>query len=317
MKRLFINITVFIVLVMLPLYALDRIVTNGLRKSKITNGSVNEIMAGNINADVLIMGPSRANFMYSPKEIDSAANCNAYNIGINGWPVHMEVCMYKLYREHNKKPKYILYNIGWGIMVTRHDFYDYQQFMPFANDNTVHTYTQSLDGAFSVAERFFPLFMYNNHIDYIKEGVKCYFNFGSRATNNNYKGYKPNTGEWNGDEFEQVKKTQPELLNFAKNDTTIAEFKQFLQDASNEGVKIIFVYAPTYYEATAMMKNRQEMLQFFEDCAKPYGIPTLDYSMDTLCSNKKYFKDAQHLNEYGSKIFSARLGSDIRKYIHI
>lgn len=315
MKRLSINILVFFVGVMLPLFALDKIVNNGLRVSKITGGNLNEIYAGNINADVLIMGPSRAKFMYSPKEIDSAAGCNSYNIGINGWPVHMEVAMYRLYTQHNKKPKYIIYNIGWGIMVNRHDFYDYEQFMPYANDSIVLEYTKNLDGAFSISERYFPLFIYNNHFDYILEGIKCNLKFGKRATNNNYRGYKPNIGTWNGDEFESVKKTQPELLNFEKNDTTIAEFKQFLQETYKDGIKVIFVYAPTYFEATALMKNRPEMLRFFEDCAQPYGIPILDYSMDSLCKDKKYFRDAQHLNDYGSAIFSSRFGADVRKYL--
>jgi hypothetical protein len=315
MKRLSINILLFTIAVIGPLFLLSHIVNEGLKKSYITYGGMNEIYSGRASADMIIIGASRAKYMIHPKPIDSVLGINAFNIGIDGWPVHMEHCLYEEYKQHNKKPKYAVYVVGWAMMNSRNDFYNYEQFMPYANDKTVVEYTKNLTGAFTIPERYFPLFIYNNHLDYIAEGIKCYFNFGRRAVKQTYKGFMPNDGDFSKTDFEQIAKNDPHQLDFIKNDTAAAEFEVFLDELNKDGVKVIFVYPPTYILGTKAMGNKDEMLAFFEKHAKRYDIPIFDYSNDSMCYKEYHFKDVEHTNTQGSYLFSAKFASDIKPII--
>jgi len=263
--------------------------------------------------DVLVVGPSRARNQFSPCVIDSILGTSTFNIGIDGWPFHLEDMMFRIYLQHNKKPKYIIQNIGWGMMAGRQDFYGYEQFLPFANDSLVHAFTGQLDGAFTVSERYFPLFAYNNHFDLIKTGIKSFR--GVRKPNNSIcRGYVPITTPWDG-KFDEVKAATPELFNFVCNDTIAQEFGQYLQFCTENNIQVIFVYAPTYYEATQMMQNRQDMLRLFDGFSKKYNVPILDYSADSICYDKSLFANSQHMNYRGAALFSQKLALDLKKYI--
>jgi len=313
-KKLFVNIAIICIILLLPLFAIDRIVNIGLRKPGVSDNSFNEIYHGGLNNDVLIMGPSRALKQFSPAILDSYLNTSCYNIGIDGWPFHLEEAMFKTYSLHNRKPKYIIQSIGWGIMNIRHDFFGYENFLPYVNDTIVHEYTKDLDGAFTWSERYFPLFRYNNHFDLIKAGILSYFG-KNKYQSKSYKGFIPIRDGWNG-KFEEVKRTEPSSFLFMKNDSTIRELDNFLTYCDDSGIKVIFVYAPTYYDATQLMTNSTDMHNLFSSLAGKHNIPILDYANDSICYSKEFFFDSNHLNDKGASKFSRHLAEDLKKYIN-
>ena len=57
----------------------------------------NDIMHSDIDADVLIMGNSRAWCQYSPLILDSILGTNAYNLGLDGSCFDRQIARYDIY----------------------------------------------------------------------------------------------------------------------------------------------------------------------------------------------------------------------------
>jgi hypothetical protein len=229
---------------------------------------------------------------------------------VDGWPFHLQNYAFRLYLQHNNKPRYVIQLVGWNILNSREDFYNYEQFLPWANDSLMHAFTKDIDGAFTFAERHVPLFIYNNHFDYLALGIKSYR--GKVHPPQNYdRGYVPLMTTWNGD-FEKVRAEGPGGFQFYTNDTVVQEFREYLTYCRDNDIKVIFVYAPTYYEAIQLMNNRSDMMKFYASLADAFHIPVLDYSKDSLCYDKAYFSNALHMNHTGAEIFTRKLANDLR-----
>ncbi len=315
MKKIAINIAICLVAVILPSIILDRFVNEGLKKSDLLEGCVNDIFNGKASADILISGNSRAVNHFSPKIMDSVLHKSVYNIGIRGFGAQMCYCLFKLYMQHNTKPTYIVMNIGLHVMSDREDFFGYEQFIPYAKDSIIQKYTCNLQGSFSFADKYYPLFGYNNHPELIKEGVKSYFHIGKPTPKLGYRGYVPLDQSWAGD-LEILRTTNPDVFKFQYTDSILHLFTHFVKECRDDSIKVIFVYCPTYYEATELMTNRQEMLNIYSKIAKDYDVPILDYTFDSLSYNKGNFMNSQHLNVRASEIFSRKVAQDLKKYIH-
>ena len=75
------------------------------------------------------------------------------------------------------------------------------------------------------------------------------------------------------------------------------------------------MYAPEHITGQDFVKNRSEIIQIFEDAARTYTIPFLDYSNDSMNQHKKYFYNASHLNKKGAELFSRQLTQDLKPLI--
>ena len=300
-------------LVLPPLFLLNYVVNKGLRNCNFTLGCLNDVYNSKINADVIICGASRAKFQYSPKILDSILGINSYNIGVSGTHFHMQYAMFSLYMQHNKKPKYIIQNIDAGLLESQSEFFEADQYMPYAHDTIVQKFTHHLKGAFSFGELYFPLFIYNNHFDYIRQGFSTYL-YHRVEPAKTYKGYIPHLEQWDGS-FDAFKNANPNGVDFNYNDTVRREFVSYLNFCRDSGIQVIFVFAPVYHPESEMIRNRTAMDQFYKGYAKEYHIPYLDYTEDSICYVRSYFMNSQHLNVQGCELFCRKLGNDLKQYI--
>ena len=315
MKKAALNILLFALIALPALFAVDFIINQGLRTINFTNGCLNDIYNSKVKADLVVIGGSRAKFQYDPAIIDSVLQTNSFNLGVSGWPFHLQNAIFQIYMQHNKKPKYIIQNIDAFTLTWRPDFFEYEQFIPYANDSIVQKFTHMLDGHFTIMERWFPLFIYNNHFDLMTKGFSSYFTCCRQNLNPTYKGYIPHLENWDGT-FDQFKKDNPGGVRFSYSDTTLLEFKKYLEYCAQNDIKIIFVYAPTYFEEIKMINNISDIYNIYKNLSIKYQIPILDYTNDSISYNSKYFMNSQHMNKSGSELFTKKLANDLKSIIH-
>ena len=72
------------------------------------------IIHDTIDADLLVMGSSRAWVQYNPHIMDSMLSINSYNLGLNGSHVKRQIVKYEVYRHYQrKKPSCLLVNFDF------------------------------------------------------------------------------------------------------------------------------------------------------------------------------------------------------------
>ncbi len=301
-------------LLIVSLYAFSYMVDTGLRKSRNAYfASWNDLYNSKINADLLIMGSSRAEFHISPKILDSLLSLNSYNLGLSAWHFDMQYARFRMYLQHNRKPKYIIQNVDVYGFSKRADVADAPQFLPYIQDTILQRTITGLKGNFDFYQQNIPLLKYKNQQKIAFEGFFDFIGFSNLYdTTLKYKGYRGNNYAWNKD-FESFKKRYPKGVRYKFDKEVIRQFNEYLGFCQRENIKVFLVYAPEYYEVQPYYKNKGELINLCQKSVEKYNCQFLDYSKNSLCFYKEYFYNSQHLNKQGAELFSLDLGKRIRE----
>ncbi|MCW3121244.1 MAG: hypothetical protein JWQ38_736 [Flavipsychrobacter sp.] len=293
------------------LFLLAHIVDTGLKRSRhYFYSEWNDLYAGKINADLIIMGTSRAWVQISPKIIDSMMHLNSYNLGMDGAAFRLQYERFKIYLRHNRKPKYIIQEVGYTTLILNNSLSGPNQYLPYLNDTAVWRITQNSETPFDLADLYFPLYKYNNELPLIKEGIRSYFGKGVQSAK--YKGYQGKDMAWDG-LFEEFKKMHPNGHEYPIDKAAVAVFTEYLDFCKANDIKVFMVYTPVYYEALKYVIKPEEVFDILRNYSATYHIPFYDHRTDSLNYSMDNFYNSQHLNRKGSEVFSRELAQEVMK----
>ena len=285
-------------------------VDNGIKESKYQDFTEwNAIYSGDINADLLIMGSSRAWRQVDPKIMDSQLKVNSYNLGIDGYHIPMQLTKYHIYLEHNKAPRQVVYIVDHFSFDQRDDLFNKYQFSPYFNDTTLTNRLKEFEG-YNWQHYHAPYFQYSGSKELCLAGIANFLGLKNFEANK-YKGFRSKSQEWELD-FDQEVKNNPKGKRAEVKAKVIKEFRTFLKNEKLKGIDIAVVYAPDYTEFQSYITNRDSVMDLYQAVCSEANIPFLDYSNHYLCSDKAYFYNPTHLNSKGAEIFTTDLSEKLR-----
>ncbi len=297
MKRFIKNIIIFGVALFGFLIVCDAITTYAFHQKNTRKYAIwNDILHTDIDAEVLIMGNSRAWCMYSPAILDSILETNTYNIGFDGSCFDRQAARYDIYRHYQKaKPKCIIQNVEY-FTLGKTEGYEREQFMPYM---MYPYFRKRIQGAesFSFGELYIPMYRY-----YVNNFYEDYNKFDYVVN----KGYYAREIGWDGSKLDD---TEPYIQNVDSNSLHL--FVDYIEHTKQEGIALVLVIAPSLKEVSKVVLNMDEIHQLFYDLSKKYDIPLLDYSDSYISQDTIYFYNASHLNKEGAELFSIQLAHDI------
>ena len=303
MKRFCQVILFFLVILCCINICLDLYVTHSLQQCqsrKFVGWS--DITQKQLDADLLIMGNSRAWSMYSPAILDSILHVSTYNLGMDGSPLNRQIMKYDIYRHfQQRKPRYVIMNIDYMTMGWRFG-YEREQFFPYLANPFVRRLVLKHEH-FVMRELYLPMYRYYS------QGLLSLMDKDDTARfspKNWYKGYWGYSLGWDGEEIKKVEK-----IEFKTNASIVEDFDAFLSELQKDGVKVIFVSSPICAMATKKLVNPSEFYEFRDRFSEKYNIPVLDYIDDAICNDTTYFSNATHLNRAGAELFTTKLCQDL------
>lgn len=312
MDKILLKLLLFLLPIIVLLYGMDFLVTKGLSKTGYSlYGEWNEVNDGGIDADLVVMGSSRAVVHISPKIIDSLLDVNTYNLGLNGFNFLMHKSRLDFYLEKNSTPKYIIHCLDVHALEKKDELFQDIQFLPYLNNPIIKKLTKQYEGL-TLSDYNVPFFRYRKHHDLIKVGLEEFFET-KHYSSNKHKGHYTYDQNWVDKPYETLKnkganKIKPDSMVYYLLDN-------YLLKAKKNGTEVFLIYPPYFHEAQKLTTNRDTVLKTYKDLAHKYEFPFWDYSNDSLSLDKKYFMDYNHLNKKGMEIFSIRLGNRIYAYI--
>lgn len=305
MYRFLRHAALFVLLILVVFSGLDWIATSGLRKSE----SVwNDIITGAAESEVLIQGSSRAEVHFSPDIIGSRMGMTCYNLGTEGYSVQMQLARYSLYRNYAPKPSVIVQGVDAFSFEIRDDIYEPSQFVPYFDEKAVREAVRPYD-YFEWYDYYLPLARYRGSPSILGAGGLEFLGV-RHYTSNRDRGYLAVDKQWTN-EFSEFVEQNPNGVERGVSPELVDELDGFLADCVREGVFVVLVYSPEYYEAREFINNRDEVLAIYRSLSEKHGVPFLDYSDDPLCYDTKYFYNSQHMNRLGSERFSAEFADTL------
>jgi hypothetical protein len=273
----------------------------------------NDIYTGTIKADILVMGSSRAWRHIDPTILEDSTGHSAYNLGMDGQHLPMQLWRYNTFLEKNKRPSVIIYSLDIFMLSHTNELFNKDQFLPYMlfNDN-MENYLQQYQG-FDYYDYKIPFIRYCGAQTALLHTLRITVKPSSNK-NGRVKGFYAEDKTWNND-FEKVKQ-QMNKFDVSIDSNILKQFDEFLSSCEKNGTKVVLVYSPEYIEGQAFVKNRKEVMATFTKLADKHTIPFFDYSSDALCDEKSFFYNATHLNRKGAHLFSEKLSGVIKNYLN-
>lgn len=254
-----------------------------------------------VEADVIIIGSSRAHHHYNTKILADSVNnyletnYSFYNAGINGQFVDGNSCMVEsIIKRHT--PQIIIFETNASGF--RKDNFQKQlsKYKPFYKTNpAVREYLDKTGWKERLILKI-NMYRFNSKTT----------NFISCILHNNYldNGYDPKYGIMNNSEIKTRDTSTPNTIN----DFSMNCFEKTISSCHNLNIKLIVASSPRF-----LPNNDNELIHSM--CAK-YNTPYIElYNTDFFNNHPELFYDKHHLNNDGAAIYTLMFFEKLKPYL--
>ena len=307
MKKFVKGILVFTLLVLIVAIAADWAISKGLKRTERGHFyTMNALMNQTMDADVVILGNSRAAGSYNPAVIDTMLHVNSRNLGVSGQPFGVSYLRWQLYHRRNKNPNLLIVNIDFRDLRMVTKGVEKEQYYPYMHDTLVQPYLDLY--GFSWAEKHIPMYRYRGDYKLMALGLCELLHLRHNQKGHYYKGYANENTKWDGQNLNQIL-SQGKIKGQCE-PQAVQLLERFLRETQHDGIPVVFVYAPLYKKLKDNLDETQTR-KAYQDLSERYDIPLLDFSEIDFCSDSSYFMNGHHVNRIGANRFTEELAYSI------
>lgn len=248
------------------------------------------------NDSILIFGSSRAAFHYKPDIISERTGLTCYNAGREGMGIYFHYAALLATLERYS-PKVVVLDLDFRDVYDRGGNFGEDVFSDLA------PFYGKVNAEFDnyISRNWYDGIFYRSNL--LKYNKKFFNILTANVVKNkdNFKGYIPLKGEWNGED------------KVLKNDTftigpeLIKTINLFITKAQSKNIKVILVISPTF------KKIKPEFFTIANEIAAQNKVKLVDYSSaEEFVSQKTLFHDSEHLNDKGALLFSKEVAKQIK-----
>ena len=289
-------------------FVLDRVIGYGLHFcSKLTSGESRKLewlFEGKLNADLLVIGSSRASVDIIPRVIQDVTGISGFNLGFQASNTEFHEFLLSLYLKHNPPPRYIL------KVVDPYEFELRPPFMLYFRLDVFYPFIDRPEMRRLLIERgdlnphftFLKSFLYQQGFSILRTFQKNHqgeISHGEPGLD----GYIESEDKWHVDRGAPV--YQQEEYDIKKENPVLrSSLLKIMRDARACGARVVFVFPPHLLKITDLTKKR-----IMELAGK--DAVYLDYS--SFSSDKRLFVNETHLSMEGARLLSVAIGKDLLK----
>ncbi len=270
--------------------------------------------------DVIIIGSSTANHTYISNEIRDSIGLSVYNAGRDGGFFVYQNCLINLILD-NYSPKYILWEIGEHSLSDNfgldREFQEETDFYPYYSNPYIKD-------VFDKKDKYNRLRMksnmYKDNSNMLGD-IYCltsYFVFRTiRGEDDSEK--QRLIGDNNGfvplieKENRELSKTTFSITQDNINDKKVDMLMATINRCRHQGVKVVFTSSPRYYESNIL---HTKCFVKLNEVANQEGIPYINfYTNDKIISDRRNFRDNDHLYEQGAENFMKIFISELKRVL--
>ncbi len=275
-------------------------------------GRWNRVGQGRVDADVLIVGSSRAHHHYDPSVIGCIAERTCYNLGAQGTFVNMQRPLLSLYLDKNRKPDLILLDVH--SLESREEVFKPLQYVTLLNDRGVYEELLVYD-PLTRLDRWLPLFAIVRW-ELFDSSVAGWMGLDSRRDSRAVNGFVAKDKAWREDAWQAFLGRSGGGVSEPMNPDIIDTLDSMLKQVNEVGIPLVMVYSPVLTDYSARLTNRIEIMQVFRTLAEKNQVEFWDYTEDaTFCDRRDYFYDVRHMSAKGAAVFSSNVAARVVSFL--
>jgi hypothetical protein len=288
----------------------------GMRRIRYgTFGAFNRVARGQVNAEIVVAGSSRAHVHYDPEVIQAATSMTTFNLGREGAQTIVHAAILRHYLAHNRKPRLIIENADLHSLGYSYELYEPAQYMPYLHDPALY----SLAKRIPVLQKAYYLPVYGYVIDDVEFlhylGLRALFGIQPPEIYRN--GYFAKDANYSG-AFLRAMLRNRKSLTYSSEPRCVEEMGLLLDEAKTRGIPCILVFSPVYREHLTLVDNLPEVMANLADVARRHGALFWDFSdLSPISGSSEYFADSSHMNRQGATLFSKILGQRLAAWFGV
>jgi hypothetical protein len=317
LKKVFKKIFLFLALMIVLSFLVNRLLIFGLHKSD--NYEFKKFIDIKENKNyfsLLVLGSSKARNHYNNFILDSSLNVKSFCIGSIASFLDVNKMMLEYYLKYNKPPKYLLLDLSIYSVQALDKLPFIAQYMGTLDEDIIYDFLLKKDKSFWLYKNI-PLsgLLINRYA--LRESLYSFRFLFSGSKSNETTGYIPLDGDFFGKryaKYQEYVSKGPETVSI--DNDKIKNLYDIINICRENNIKIVLVFSPIYNGFLNNIENREFIISTFKKASIENNVMFMDYSQNSMGSQQKYFFDLDHLNRKGADEFSKLLAKDLKNIIN-
>lgn len=249
-------------------------------------------MSGGVDADLVVLGSSRAHHHYDTKFITDSLHIQAFNAGFDGRGLTAHLCLLQAIYENATPRIVVLELLPDDLSGTLNNRVDLLKRYYRVNDE-VRSVMNMVDSSNKLLT-YFSLYRYNSEL--LKSVEEYMFPYTNADD-----GYAPLDAV-----YDENLVVTPQILDDRVDPVALSCLEQIVELAEEHGTELVVVISPELFE-------RVESSPVEEYCSI-YGVPFIDNSaLPEFRMHTEWFNDAWHMNRTGARYYTELFISQLQK----
>ena len=267
------------------------------------------------DADILVLGSSRAQYHIMPSVLQRRLSLRAYNAGLRGHDFLYAIMLYDLWKRAHPVPRAVLLHIDIESMLERqNEIASAQIFAPFLDQSKLVREVLYSDGPYKRFEYLSRAYRYNGKALAIAKNL-----FARQDPNSD--GYIEATGELDPAAEAKVfnaldQEAQP--LDYARrpySQVKLRYLRELAADCVQRGSRLFLVHTPRFRQDLAAHRIWMERMR--KVVAGLPGVEIIDISEATrpeiFLGKRELYSDVNHLKGPGAELLSTLLADELTR----
>ncbi len=285
--------------------------TLGLLNRRTTRGEAMGLLNFALDQDpqILILGSSRAKHHIMPSVLSAETSRSAFNAGINGQDFLYAYMLFELWRQRHEPPQAIILNVDpESFAISPDEIARTSIFSTYYDKDREVREILLMRGPFERLKYFCRSYRFNGKVLPILKNV-------GKPQAPGFDGFEPLTGAADAATAAQAANPPPPIQSPWV--VKIHYFNELADFCQRNGTRLLLVHSP-YLRADihALSTWSGDMRAL---ASSHPGVVFIEISERTYPSifsnNPSLFRDANHLNGEGARIFSILLGKEIKRFL--
>jgi hypothetical protein len=297
------------------LWLITFIIDFGVKHSDDTQvGVVNRIMDHQIDPQIIAFGASAGEVSIDPEIIQKRTGLTCFNSCINGTRFLQYqglINEFNAYSENNK------------VMILSESYFSFEKisavtsietYLPHLNNDNVYHSLFMIQPDLTWKCKYIPFYKYiaATHI-YYKNAAIGWNNFLHHRSYSGL-GYFPVDRNWEPDADATIESMGRFVITF--DPVIIDQYIKVIRNAESRNRKVVILLTPEFSEMLEKVTDINPLRAKLDSIATVTKAVFLDFTTQPICKDKTMFYNSIHLNETGSKIFSAILADSLKKIVY-
>lgn len=268
----------------------------------------NQIVSGDINAEVIILGSSRGKVSYDPEVFTKGLQLETFNLSFDAAPHNLQIDKFNTYLSYNKKPKILIQNIDLAHFSTLKQIPFREQILPVSEVPEVREIIKKYEPEYDYWKSQGTM-KYAYDVRLFKRAFLYAVDNFDNPPSLDYNGFYPVEKPFQIDSYNlaRIEASHIEKPNFIKEEG-IATTLSFIKNQLDANIQVVLVWLPESerrWRLTERATHRVKNL-VSEFCTENSNIAFIDLQKINL-DEKNHFYDTFHLNKKGSYIVSSMI----------